>query len=126
MAFCAAFSGSKWSGVFLEDCRLLETIFCSSSWIEPSRFFTSFADRRVDMNDMTYGSPTTTTTSALDRDELGAALLFWNSSSDKRFCEHADRCQFLKREPGASEREREKRERGGGKRCGVRTVTEFE
>ena len=57
---------------------------------------------------MTNGSPTTTTTSILDRDELGAALLFWNSSSDKCFCEHADRCQFLKREPGASERERER------------------
>ena len=57
---------------------------------------------------MTYGRPTTTTTSTLDRDELGAALLFWNSSSDKSFCEHADRCQFLKREPGASEEERER------------------
>ena len=91
--------------------------FCSSSWIEPSRFFTGFADRRVDINDMTYGHPTTTTTSNLDCDELGAALLFWNSSSDKVFCEHADRCQFLKREPGASEEERE-RER--------ETVTEFE
>ena len=83
--------------------------FCSSSWIEPIRFFTGFADRRVDMNDMTYGSPTTTTTSTLDRDELGAALLFWISSSDKGFCEHADRCQFLKREPGqVMERERER------------------
>ena len=51
---------------------------CSSSWIEPSRFFTGFADRRVDINDMTYGRPTTTTTSTLNRDELGAALLFWN------------------------------------------------
>ena len=82
--------------------------FCSSSWIEPSRFFTGFADRRVDINDMTYGRPTTTATSTLDRDELGAALLFWNSSSHKCVCEHADRCQFLKREPGASEEERER------------------
>ena len=48
--------------------------------------------------------PNHTTTSTLDRDELGADLLFWNSSSDKCFCEHADRCQILKKEPGASER----------------------
>ena len=80
--------------------------FCSSSWIEPSSFFTGITDRRVDMNDITYGSQTTTST--LDRDELGAALLFWSSSSDKCFCEHADRCQFLKREPGASEGERDR------------------
>ena len=80
--------------------------FCSSSWIERSRFFTGFADRRVDMNDISYGSPTTTTTSTLDRDELEVALLFWSSSSDKCFCKHADRCQILKREPGASEGER--------------------
>ena len=30
------------------------------------------------------------TKSTLDRDELGAALLFWNSSSDRCCCEHAD------------------------------------
>ena len=37
-----------------------------------------------------------------------SCLLFWNSSSDKYFGEHADRCQFLKRKPGASEGERER------------------
>ena len=30
------------------------------------------------------------TTSTLDRDELGAALLFRNSSSDRCCCEHGD------------------------------------
>ena len=108
--FCAAFSGSKWSGAFSGGVAAVGKGFCSSSWIEPSGFFTGFADRRVDINDMTYGRPTTTTTSTLDRDELGAALLFWNSSSDKCFCEHTDscRCQFLKRKPGASEEEGER------------------
>ena len=90
--FVQRFQAPSGQAFFSGRVSAVEKDFCSSSWIEPSRFFTGFGDRRVDMNDMTYGSPTTTTTSTLDRDELGAALLFWNSSSDKCFCEHADRC----------------------------------
>ena len=45
--FCAAFSGSKWSGAFSGGVAAVGNGFCSSSWIEPSRFFTGFADRRV-------------------------------------------------------------------------------
>ena len=36
-------------------------VFCSSLWTGPGRFFTDFGDRRVDMKDMTYGSPATAT-----------------------------------------------------------------
>ena len=106
---CAACSGSKWSVVWCGRVLAVGKDFYSSCWIEAGRSVKGFADRRVDMNDMPYGSPTTTTTSTLDRDKLGAALLFWNSSSDKGFCEQADRCLYLKRERGASERERERK-----------------
>ena len=52
-------SDTKLSGVLSGRESAVGKDFCSSSWIEAGRFFTCFADRRVDMNDMTYGSPTT-------------------------------------------------------------------
>ena len=90
---------------FLEKCRLWERflhLFLDRSRTLLHRLCRS-SSHGGDMHDIRYGSPTTTPTSTLDRDELGAALLFWKSSSDKCLCEHADRCQFLKRGPGASE-----------------------
>ena len=85
MAFLPAFSGSQvvrrffWKSVGCGK-RLLQ-LFLDRTQL----FLHRLADRRVDMNDMTYGSPTTTTTSTRARKifsvpvaELSRVRFFWS------------------------------------------------
>ena len=123
--FCAAFSGSKWSGAFSGGVAAVVKDFCSFSWIEPSRFFTGFADRRSGHQRHDIWTPQPPLPLLLST-VMSLELLYCSgiAVSDNCFCEHADRCQFLKRLPGASEEERQReREREREER---ETVTEFE